>query len=81
MDMRFGLYALDTETKARTARPVLERYCGQIIKDNALWGTPVRQKLFRTPVPLFEIIQRNALNRFGVCGESGAIVALSLQMP
>ena len=35
MDMRFGLYALDTETKARTARPVLERY-RQIIKDNAL---------------------------------------------
>ena len=26
MDMRFGLYALDVDTKARTARPVLERY-------------------------------------------------------
>lgn len=35
MDMRFGLYALDIETKERTARPVLERY-RQIIKDNAL---------------------------------------------
>lgn len=26
MDLRFGLYALDFETKERTARPVLERY-------------------------------------------------------
>jgi len=35
MDMRFGLYALDTETKERTARPVLERY-REIIKENGL---------------------------------------------
>ena len=25
-DLRFGLYALDPDTKARVARPVLERY-------------------------------------------------------
>ena len=35
MDMRFGLYELNTETKERTARPVLERY-RDIIRKNSL---------------------------------------------
>ena len=35
MDMRFGLYALDLDTKERTARPVLERY-RQVIEDGGL---------------------------------------------
>lgn len=35
LDLRFGLYALDADTKARTARPVLERY-REIIDNNGL---------------------------------------------
>lgn len=35
LDLRFGLYALDEATKARTARPVLERY-REIISANGL---------------------------------------------
>ena len=34
-DLRFGLYALDPETKARTPRPVVERL-REIARDNAL---------------------------------------------
>ncbi|MFT4975340.1 MAG: beta-galactosidase [Myxococcota bacterium] len=35
LDLRFGLYALDAETKERSARPVLERY-REIISANGL---------------------------------------------